>query len=303
MDHNLQCEVDVELAALDDPAACLVSWFNDTLDGLASAERHGIENGPKLPADAIRRPVPCGPPHAIWGFVSVTHDGGKAKSRIYTARNMAWFLNELQRTPAPTAATLQLSHLDAFGYPDDRILRIEFACPEYSPEWARFYILPTQSQLAARTYQDKLLDVVRDFAHKINPSFGQLSYGDGGLARTEFELASDMPLLPRQLLPDSRRYLRGYHWLTVCPQELADKLGGPHALQATGAFTNVTPLRNGGVWLQATDTFADYDMAAATRTWNALAPVLRPGPPRTPDPYDTTPVRLVLEDDATRGAA
>ncbi|MGW0665352.1 hypothetical protein [Streptodolium elevatio] len=112
-----------------------------------------------------------------------------------------------------------------------------------------------------------------------------------------------MPLLSHQLLPDSRLYLRGYHWLTVCPQELADKLGGPHALEATGAFVDVTPLRSGGVWLQATDTFADYDMAAATRVWNALAPVLRPGLPRTPDHHDPTPVRLVPEDAATRGAA
>jgi hypothetical protein len=39
-----------------------------------------------------------------------------------------------------------------------------------------------------------------------------------------------------QSVADSRTILRGYSWVTVCGQELADRLGGVEALRATRAF-------------------------------------------------------------------
>lgn len=56
-------------------------------------------------------------------------------------------------------------------------------------------------------------------------------------------------------MPGSRSYLRGYGWLTVCPQELADRLSGAAELRATGAFHEVEELAEGGAWLLATPDF------------------------------------------------
>jgi hypothetical protein len=106
---------------------------------------------------------------------------------------------------------------------------------------------------------------------------------------------------PPPILPESRRYLRGYAWLTVCPREIAERLGGADALRATGAFTEVAALRNGGVWLLAAPTLAEYDMPAAARIWDVLAPALRPGTPVVCEDHGPAD-RLVIEDAAARGA-
>lgn len=84
-----------------------------------------------------------------------------------------------------------------------------------------------------------------------------------------------------------RRVLRGYSWVTVCPAELAARLGGAAALAGCGAFVRVEELPRGAVWLQATEDFAGYDEAAMRRVFEALAPVLPAGQPE-PDPFDDT---------------
>ncbi len=59
-------------------------------------------------------------------------------------------------------------------------------------------------------------------------------------------------------------------------------------------------LRGGGVWLQATERFAEYDDAAVRRVFRVLAPVLPGGLPK-PDPFavdDGRTYRLVWEDAA-----
>lgn len=49
----------------------------------------------------------------------------------------------------------------------------------------------------------------------------------------------------RTSLREGRRFLRGYAWVTVCPAELAVRLGGAAALEDSGAFHRVLPLRAG----------------------------------------------------------
>jgi hypothetical protein len=90
--------------------------------------------------------------------------------------------------------------------------------------------------------------------------------------------------------------LRGYSWVTVCPEELAARLGGARALADTGAFFRIEELP-GGVRLQATEEFAAYDHAATERAFSALAPVLPPGTPYR-SPFHEGPWRLVDKDAA-----
>lgn len=299
MDHALTGEVDLELAHLDDVAGTLATWFDDTLALLAPAERNAIENGPKLPAEAVRKPMPCGPPRAVWGFVSVGHFGNQSKGRVYTAKNLEWMLKQLHETPE--RATLALTRLDSEGYPDAPIIRIEFRRYEYCPEWARFFVTIPCSRLAEPQRQDAFLGVLRKLAAAADPFYGQVGGHEDALGRTELELGLRAAVHPSTYSPVRREYLRGYAWLTIVPRELADRLGGVDGLKATGAFAEVERLPNGGLWLQATSAYADYDMAAATAVWRAVAPALRPGTPERPEREQ--PVYLVLEDAAMVRAA
>jgi hypothetical protein len=92
--------------------------------------------------------------------------------------------------------------------------------------------------------------------------------------------------------------LRGYAWLTIIGQELADRLGSVDVLTASGVFWEVAPLAKGAVWLQATEDFRDYDQATAERLFAMLAPVLRPGLPERPTASHIGPYYLVYEDAA-----
>lgn len=91
--------------------------------------------------------------------------------------------------------------------------------------------------------------------------------------------------------------MRGYNWLTILPQELTAAVGGADGLRTSGAFTEVQPLAAGGVWLRATDNFADYDLAAAEPVFRTLAPILPPGKPMpAPDWANATPMVIVPAD-------
>jgi hypothetical protein len=76
--------------------------------------------------------------------------------------------------------------------------------------------------------------------------------------------------------------------LTICPQEIVNRLGGAAALRAGGAFAQVEALANGGCWLLATEDWRDFGQPAAERILPVLAPALRPGEP-LPDAPDDPP--------------
>lgn len=123
-----------------------------------------------------------------------------------------------------------------------------------------------------------------DFLHAAldtsNPTFGRIEW------RNFNELTNLDAVLRRKKRTsrrESRRFLRGYAWATVCPAELAARLGGAAALENSRAFHRVLPLRAGGVLLQASDTLAGYTDQVMERVFEALAPVLPQGEPH-PDP-------------------
>jgi hypothetical protein len=56
----------------------------------------------------------------------------------------------------------------------------------------------------------------------------------------------------------SRRCLRGFGWITMCPPQIAERLGGAAALLDSSAFHTVCRLPAGGLWLQATEHVTPY---------------------------------------------
>ncbi|HEX8628678.1 MAG TPA: hypothetical protein VF755_10960 [Catenuloplanes sp.] len=87
---------------------------------------------------------------------------------------------------------------------------------------------------------------------------------------------------PDDSLEEGRRFLRGYEWVTVCPAEIVETLGGAGALRGSGAFAEVIELGAGGVLLRATEDPAAWTDEAVRRVFEAVRPALPPGQPRQP---------------------
>jgi hypothetical protein len=68
--------------------------------------------------------------------------------------------------------------------------------------------------------------------------------------------------------------LRGYEWVTVVAAPLAQRLGGAAGVQETKAFHHVEEVADAAVWLQATESFAEYDEVHVRSGFEALRPVL-----------------------------
>lgn len=97
------------------------------------------------------------------------------------------------------------------------------------------------------------------------------------------------------------RELQGYSWVTLVPAGAVARLGGAAALRESGAFWRADELSTGGVLVQVTERMGDYDLAAARRVWEVLAPVLPAGvPARPPDWPEDVPWLVVPQDAAAR---
>ncbi|GAA3866013.1 hypothetical protein GCM10023084_19090 [Streptomyces lacrimifluminis] len=125
-----------------------------------------------------------------------------------------------------------------------------------------------------------------------NPAFGRVCVGEPMKEKTNLDTVLRKKIW--RSVSEARHFLRGYAWVTVCPEELTEELGGAGSLERTGAFHRVFPLASGGTVLQATETVSGYSEEAMHRTFEILAPVLPSGLPRF-DPANPM-VRFVPED-------
>jgi hypothetical protein len=125
---------------------------------------------------------------------------------------------------------------------------------------------------------DRLVDAARQFGHEANPRFGYVVRRDIPPSGSWLDVALDRD--EDESVRDARNHLRGYSWVTLCPEELAVRLGGADRLVGTGVFREVTPLRRGGVLLRVTDTPEECSTDESMEgVFSALAPVLPPGQP------------------------
>jgi len=206
----------------------------------------------------------------------------------------------------PIEAAFHLLQLDERGVPDEaggRQLMVSVQSEEAHPEWVQLQAVSVlggaEGDPRRPEVSDRWAATLHTLAAETDPSFGHLCDDATQLGVTALDEVIFRGGRVESMLA-GREVLRGYSWVTVCPGELAARLGGVDALAASGAFARVEQLRCGGVWLQATKRFAEYDDAAVRRVFQVLAPVLPGGLPK-PDPFavhDGRTYRLVWEDAA-----
>jgi hypothetical protein len=272
---QLHAELDREVG---DPAhyhAVATQWFGGGLDRLAGELRERIETGPPLSDTGVRatasRPARQAP-HGV--------DVGAAPRPARRVGLLAGQLGSIHPGASRPAGPGQVRAivLDGRGFPSRSGMGLTVERPDDASGWvvlsadapAEEFTDPARGHLLQRRW----LGFVRDVAGDLNPSFGHLADDNRG-GGTSLDVL--LRRLRDQSVADSRTVLRGYSWVTICGQELADRLGGVDALRATRAFHEVEPVRAGGVWLQATERYQDYGPAQITDVFRAVAPVLPAG--------------------------
>ena len=143
----------------------------------------------------------------------------------------------------------------------------------------RFLVLtltgPGVFLLTTPTRQGAVLGFVRAVAELGVPVFGVV--GPSSRSHHWTGLERDLWTRPSETVARSLEVLRGYSWVTVVPDVLVERLGGVGKIAESGAFVRVEALRSGGVWLQATERFEDYQLPQAARVFAVLRPVLLEG--------------------------
>jgi len=300
-------ELDTQFGSGDELTRAALGWLDDGSREWFGPVREALDRDPDPP---WRRPerdsVPWGPPGSVWGQLGVTKLVPNSlrvrrSERPPTAKGWAWLTAQLRQHPY--AADVQIRVLVDGG----PALWLRADTEETSPGWLRLNASTNASDFEpGHPGGERWLALVRGQAERINPGYGQI--GIWHAPRGETALENRLPVdfgrnRPQYTVGESRQWLRGYAWVTIAPQELADRLGGVAALRASGVFHEVAQLGQGGVWLQATRYFGQYDVAKATEVFEVLAPVLRPGLPQLPQPAEVErygPFLLVYEDASTR---
>ncbi|MFB7336336.1 hypothetical protein ACFC00_32690 [Streptomyces adustus] len=257
---NVYIEASFDTAGPDGPGESLVQWFRAArarlFGGLVETEAGG--GGEVVSEARVIRHIDDSP-------------------RRFPKVGEAWAQFEEGLAAFPWGAGL--SFLTSGGEPDELGRANSYHVLRDGSIWRASALVAMDSPDDAESCR-RLVDFLHDALDTSNPSFGRIEW------RNFNELTNLDAVLRRNKRTsrrESRRFLRGYAWATVCPAELAAQLGGAAELKSSGAFHRVLPLRAGGVLLQASDTLASYTDQVMQRVFEALAPVLPPGEPR-PDP-------------------
>ncbi|MEV0640269.1 hypothetical protein AB0I77_36125 [Streptomyces sp. NPDC050619] len=292
-------EIDVEFHSEAKYSNTMREWFEGALRDLFSDELEAILGGPPLDPKGMRGGVPLGPPDSWWGFCSLTERVGRNlrdSARVISEKNLDWFYRKI--SSGPFSATVGISKLGDNGSPRLRLARITVERQEGAESWVRLGCDIPEYSLRDSGFQGAFLRFMKTQANTLGPSFGHVAHRYN-LENTALEEVLGPPwLLAEQTVPESRQYLRGYSWVTLCPKELSSALGGKQELLESGAFCEVEELADGAIWLQATPEFAAYDDNHARAVWAAVSPALRPGVPMRSEPQPTDPPLHVVYEDA-----
>ncbi len=213
-------------------------------------------------------------------------EGSRCIHMPHLGRNRSRLNGELEKNPEWAATEF---------YGEDVLGRVQCSYFPVEGEWSKFVVaLQAGSlRLADAGYCTALVDFLASALRELNPAFARIEHDAfSDWSNVEVALMRDLD----ESLLEGRDFLRGYAWVTVCPRELATRLGGHEALEASGAFHRVVPVQGGGVLLQASETSSGYTDLVMERVFEALAPVLPGGEPRA-DPAHPN-VRFVPRDAA-----
>jgi hypothetical protein len=291
MTWQMQLQVTVERPTDGDTAARMLrDWFAGSFEAMGGRLRADLLAAEPPAADFLRkrkRTDAFGRPGDVWGQLSTGVEGARGlrmSEKPFSPASWKAFLDGMSK--APSLAVLYLVTLDTAGFPNAfPAFRVTSQVNHDFDDWLFLSVEFGPDLLDDPEFQRSTLDFVRGFADEWNVAHGEISY-DRGSGRTAYE--SVFRGIPNRTSTESRKVLRGYAWLTLCPQEIGDRLGGVEALRASGAFASVEALRNGGYWLLATEDWREFGQPAAEKIFPVLAPVLRPGEP-LPDAPDDPP--------------
>jgi hypothetical protein len=146
------------------------------------------------------------------------------------------------------------------------------------PGVVSFHAVATYWALDGRipgSVQERWLNACARFCEDLPVTFGAVSSEDG-VGETALDMALGRSKL--ESVRVSRSVLRGYSWVTICPQQLVERLGGAARLEESGAFWRIRPLASGATWMQASEHLEEYGVDAIRRVFRSLAPVLPEGP-------------------------
>jgi hypothetical protein len=282
MPWQLQLQLSLERPDTDaDTAELLRAWFGGAFEAVGGQLRQRLLAGEPLSDDVLRKRSPNDPygqPGEVWSHVMIGTNGARGvRNRATAFSRSSWgrFLAGMNKLPA--TAQLNICTLDAHGFPHGLpAMRVDSEFNEDDERWLFLRVLFGPELLQDPAYQQATLSFARSYADRCNPSYGEISFNLGDL-KTAFEQRFGPH--PHTTVRASRSVLRGYAWLTICPQQIGDRLGGLEGLRNSGAFAHVEPLAKGGYWLLATDDYRDFDAEAAQRVFRVLAPALRRGKP------------------------
>jgi hypothetical protein len=276
--------VDVQLnvdSSAGDAGPIAYDWLDQGFAALAGDIRASIADLPADPAAAVKK-VGAG-----FGEITVSRRLGDGPRRVTTKRvasreGRQWLRAEVAELPANLK--LITGRLDETGMMIGASFNGYVATYAESPGWLQLRATVNRSKFI--TMQQRWVDFVFSFADRVDPGYGQVTYSyDRGSSVVEETTQPRTPEKwrrnPAITIGRCRETLRGYGWLTVLAQQLADRVGGADALRATGAFSQVRQLQRGGVGLLVTDNLQDYTEQTAEPAFRVLAPLLPPGEPFT----------------------
>lgn len=256
-------------------------------------------------------------PFMAWADIVVAPlkwNGMRIWSRPVKRQTLEWLAEVL--ADRPVSAGIAVKRVDANGVELPGGVAV-WAEAELGGWWAPGQLIPVARLMAGDSLMwraearpedadglvERLVAVARAWAGRPGV-FGVFAGVDTGTIHGTALRAGLEPLLHRaQVLVEQEQgqELQGYSWVTLVPAGAAGRLGGAAALAGSGAFWRVDEQPGGAVLVQATERVGEYDLAAARRVWEVLAPVLPAGVPARPNNLsDDEPWLVVTEDAASR---
>lgn len=256
-------------------------WLTSVLAEMLPGIWEGLRTRPVRRAGPMRQADgPWGEPGHVLGRLMMSGDRPlPIRSPLYTERSWQRMLDGLANFPY--RAGIQLWQLDDAGYPvGQAVAAATVERSQLTPRWMRLTFSAPTALTGWHDHaatQDQWAESVREQAGRIGACGGSMTDDippgiETALARATLSTdASDSK---------SRQLLQGYSWVTVVAAELAARLGGAEALAATRAFSQVSILPAGDVWLRATPVINDFVGEPVRKVFHALAPVLLTGTTR-----------------------
>jgi hypothetical protein len=238
---------------------------------------------------------PVGDPGGVESTILLEYDDRKTQFRRYSKRNWSFAMNQLEKMPRDVQ--LSMSRLDEEGNTADGEVTVKVERP-LGNEWMTLELLVSRTAMPWLPVAELDLEMRRlgvEHAAITDASFAAVA-DDFVYTKTALEYAAKLATIEKWI-PRSRECLRGYSWVTICPPEIAARMGGVEGLERTGTFVGVEELPNGAVVLQATERLDEYREDQVLAVFKTLASVLIPGlTMRLPSPIRDQ--RIVFDVDA-----